>query len=135
MRFLVGLVGVAAVGVGAIVVYLNVAGADVVVLNAGASTIRVRGQLPAAGESALSAVGINLPDELRPGVPTVVRVPRLSGDVAASVGSITVSMLGQSMTFAANCQSLDLDGATLLGRQTTVSLGARQRHELRLACG
>jgi len=135
MRFLFGLVGVAAVAVVAVVVYLNVAGADVVVLNAGASTIRVRGQLPAGAESALTAVGIALPDELRPGVPTVVRVPRLSGDVAASSGSITVTMLGQSMTFAANCQSLDLDGATLLGRQTTVTFGARQQHEVRIACG
>jgi hypothetical protein len=135
MRFIFGVLSAAASAVIVVVVYLNVAGTDVVVLNSGASTIRVRGQLPAGGETALTAVGIKLPDELRPGVPTVVRVPRLSGDVAASTSAITVSMLGQSMSFAAHCQSLDLDGTSLLGRQTTFNIGARQRHDLRIACG
>ena len=135
MGLLLRLGGLAGAVLLSVVAYLNVAGTDVVVLNAGASPIRLRGQLPAGLESAIATAGVKLPDELRPGTPAVVRVPRVSGEVTATSGSITVSLWGQSMTFDASCQSLDLDGATLLGRQTRVSLGERPRHDLKLACG
>jgi hypothetical protein len=134
MRFLLGIVASAALIVVGIVAYLHVSGADVVVTNAGPQTVRVRGAMPAAAESALAAAGVRVPDELRPGEPTVVRVPRLSGLVVAAPGAIDVSLLGQTMHIAATCDRLELDGATLLGRQTGFDLGARQRHDLQFAC-
>jgi hypothetical protein len=134
MRFLLTLIGGAALVVVAVVAYLNLSGADVVVTNSGPQTVRVRGAMPAAAESALAAAGVRVPDELRPGEPAVVRVPRLSGLVSATPGTIDVSLLGQTMHIAATCDRLELDGATLLGRQTGFDLGARARHDVQFAC-
>ena len=134
MRFLIGIVGGAAVIVAAVVVFLNVAGSDVVITNAGSQTVRVRGAMPAAAESALLAAGVRVPDELQPGVPTVIRMPRLSGVVAAAPGGISISMLGQTMGIAASCDRLDMNGSTLLGRTTDFDLGARPRHEVQFNC-
>jgi hypothetical protein len=134
MRFLTRIVvGALIVGAG-IVAYLNVTGADVVVTNAGAQTVYVRGSMPAPAESALLAAGVRVPDELRPGVPTVVRVPRLSGLVDATSGAIQISLLGQTIGIPASCDRLDLDGSTLLGRPTGFDLGARPRHYVQFAC-
>lgn len=126
--------GGAAVIVAGVVVFLNVAGSEVVVTNAGSQPVRVRGEMPAAAESALLAAGVRVPDELRPGVPTVVRMPRLCGVVQAAPGAIQISMLGQSMGIAANCDRLDMNGSTLLGRTTDFDLGARPRREVQFAC-
>jgi hypothetical protein len=134
IRLLIGIVAGAAVIVAGVVVFLNVAGSDVVITNTGSQTVRVRGALPAAAESALLAAGISVPDELRPGVPTVIRMPRLSGAVAAAPGALQISMLGQTMGIAANCDRLDMNGSTLLGRTTDFDLGARPRHEVQFAC-
>lgn len=134
MRIVSFLLGGTTLLVIGIFVALNVLGADVVVTNAGTQTIRVRGSLPGGAESVLSAAGIRLPDELQPGVPAVVRVPRLSGIVQAGAGAIDVSLLGQTMHFSASCDSLDFNGSSLLGRQTPFDLGAGSRHEVRFAC-
>jgi hypothetical protein len=134
MRLLSGIVAGAALVVVAVITYLNVMGADVIVTNFGPQTVRVRGAMPAAAESALVAAGARVPDELRPGEPAVVRIPRLSGLVSAAPGAIDVSLLGQTMHIAATCDRLELDGATLLGRQTGFDLGARQRHDVQFAC-
>jgi hypothetical protein len=75
-----------------------------------------------------------LPDQLQPGVPALVRVPALSGQVEVGSGSIKLTLLGQSVAFAASCDSLSLDGSTLMGRQTTVNLGAQPKHDLQIAC-
>ena len=134
MRFLMGVVGSAALVVVGVVAHLNIAGADVVVTNAGSQTVFVRGGMPAAAESALLAAGVRVPEELAPGVPTVVRVPRLSGLVDARPGAIQIALLGQSIHIPATCDRLDLDGATLLGRSTGFDLGVRPRHEVQFAC-
>ena len=134
MRFLTSLVGGVVLVAAGVVAFLNVSGADVVVTNAGAQTVRVRGGLPASAESALLAAGVRVPEELAPGVPTMIRVPRLSGLVETSAGAIQLSLLGQSIHIAASCDRLDLDGATLLGRTSQVDLGARPRHEVQFAC-
>jgi hypothetical protein len=63
-----------------------------------------------------------------------VRVPALSGQVEVGSGSIRVTLVGQSVAFSAACDSLSLDGSTLLGRQTTFNLGAQPTHELQIAC-
>jgi hypothetical protein len=82
-----------------------------------------------------TAAGVrNLPDELEPGIPAVVRVPALSGRVEYAPGSISVTVFGQSMVFSAACDRLDLDGTALVGRQMTFNLGDRPRHDLRFAC-
>jgi hypothetical protein len=136
MRFLFAIGASAALVVVALVAYLNLAGADVVVTNSGPQTVRVRGAMPAAAESALVAAGVRVPDELRPGEPTLVRVPRLSGliKVNAAPGAIDVSLLGQTLHIAATCDRLELDGATLLGRSTGFDLGASARHDVQFAC-
>jgi hypothetical protein len=134
MRFLIGLaVGVVLLVV-ALVAFVNLTGADVVITNAGPQTIHVRGAMPAAAESALLSAGINVPDELRPGVPTVMRLPPLSANVQAGSGAIDLSLLGQTMHIPAACDRLDMDGANLLGRSTSIDLGARARHEVQFAC-
>lgn len=134
MRILSWLVGGATVVVLGVVVVLNVMGADVVLTNAGAQTVVVRGSLPSAAETAMAAAGIRVPDELRPGVPAVVRVPRLSGTVLAAGSAIDLSFLGQTMRIAASCDRLDLNGSSLLGRSTSVDLTQGSRHELQFAC-
>jgi hypothetical protein len=97
--------------------------------------VHVRGALPAGVDTFLAAVGgANLPDEFTPGVPTVVRVPGLSAEVTAATGGISVTVLGQTMNLTAACDNLELDGATLLGRRTSVDLGQRSRHDLAFAC-
>jgi hypothetical protein len=67
-------------------------------------------------------------------VPTVVRVPALSGHVNVVPGSISVSLLGQSLAFAATCDNLSLDGTSLMGQQTAFNLGGQPRHDLQFAC-
>ena len=134
MRFVIGLVGTVALVAVAVVAYLNVSGADVVVLNSGPQTVHVRGAMPAAAESALLAAGVRVPDEFQPGVPTVVRLPRMSGMVDASASAIQISMLGQTIGIAANCDRLELDGSTLLGRSTGFDLGSRARHDVQFTC-
>jgi hypothetical protein len=134
MRILIGLLGTAALVVAAVVVLLRVTGADVVITNTGSSGVQVRGSMPAAAESAMLAAGINIPDELRPGVPTVVRVPRLSGVVNASTGAIDLSMLGQTVHITATCDRLDLDGTTLLGHSTSFDFASGGRHNVSFAC-
>src|SRR4051812_27583958 len=106
MRAITLVLGTAATLIVGLVVVLNVMGADVVLTNAGTQSIRVRGRLPAAAESALNAAGVRVPDELRPGIPAVVRVPRLSGIVATAPGAIDVSFLGQTLHIAATCDRL-----------------------------
>jgi hypothetical protein len=109
----------------------------VVVTNGGPNPIRVGGALPAGAAPVLAVLGVRgLPDELRPGVPVTVRVPRLAPvDVDATApGAVTVAVLGRAVTFGGACDSVALNGAALLGRRTTVDLGARARHDLQLAC-
>lgn len=134
MRFLTRIVGGAVIVVAGVVAYLNVSGADVVVTNAGAQTVYVRGAMPAPAESALLAAGVRVPDELRPGIPTVVRVPRMSGVVDATSGAVQITLLGQTIGIRATCDRLDLDGSTLLGRPTGFDLGARPRHDVQFLC-
>jgi hypothetical protein len=134
MRILIGLVGTAALIVAAAVVFVRAMGADVVITNTGASGVQVRGSIPAAAESAMLAAGINIPAELRPGVPTLVRVPRLGGVVSANAGAIDLSMLGQTMHITATCDRLDLDGSTLLGHSTSFDFASGGRHDVSFAC-
>jgi hypothetical protein len=134
MRILTWLLGGATLVVIGIVGVLNVMGADVVLTNAGSQTVIVRGSLPGAAETAMAAAGIRVPDELRPGVPAVVRVPRLSGTVLAAGGAIDLSFLGQNLHIAASCDRLDLNGASVLGRATSFDLGQGARHEVQFAC-
>jgi hypothetical protein len=137
MRVLVTMVGIGAVVVAGALAYLNLVGTEVVVTNGGPNPIRVGGALPAGAAPVLAVLGVRgLPDELRPGVPVTVRVPRLAPvDVDATApGAVTVAVLGRAVTFGGACDSVALDGAALLGRRTTVDLGARARHDLQLAC-
>jgi len=134
MRLITWIFGAAAVAVIGLVIVLNAMGADVVLTNAGTQTIHVRGELPNAAESALTVAGIRLPQELQPGVPAVVRVPRLTGVVAAAPGAIDLSFLGQTMHIAASCDRLDMNGTSLLGHSTTFDLGQGSRTEVHFAC-
>ncbi len=134
MRLITWIIGTATLAAVGLVIVLNVMGADVVLTNAGAQTVHVRGQLPSAAESALNVAGIHVPDELQPGVPAVVRVPRLSGMVAAAHGAIDLSFLGQTLHIAANCDRLDLNGASLLGRATSFDLAQGSRTEVHFNC-
>jgi hypothetical protein len=135
MRFLLSLVGAGVLAVVGLTAYLNLSGSDVVVVNAGRSAIQVRGVLPGGMDTLLAAAGVrNLPDQLQPGVPTVVRVPALSGQVEVGSGAIRLTLLGQSVAFSASCDSLSLDGATLIGRQTAFNLGGQPKHDLQIAC-
>ena len=62
------------------------------------------------------------------------RASRKKEPLLAASGTIDVSLLGQTMHIAATCDRLELDGATLLGRQTGFDLGARPRHDVQFAC-
>jgi hypothetical protein len=119
-----------------VIAYLNLTGVEVVVTNAGANPVPVRGRLPNGAEPLLAALGVRgLPDELRPGAPVSLRLPAVSGEVNATApGAIVVTALGQTVRFDAMCDSLTLNGTSLLGRQTTVNLGERARHEVQFAC-
>jgi hypothetical protein len=134
MRLITWILGTATLVAVGLVIVLNVMGADVVLTNAGTQTVRVRGALPSAAESALSVAGVRVPEELQPGVPAVVRVPRLSGIVAAAPGAIDLSVLGQTLHIAASCDRLDMNGASLLGRSTNFELAEGSRTEVHFAC-
>lgn len=137
MRVLVAVVALL-VAIGGAVAYLHVAAADVTVTNAGRASIGVRGQLPSGAEPLLAALGVrNLPDELAPGTPVTLRVPNaFSGTVdATGPGEIAVIVFGQAVRFQGRCDSLTLDGVSLLGQRTAFSVGQQPTHELRLACG
>ncbi len=134
MRLITVLFGSVVVVVIGIVAALNVMGVDVVLTNTGSQSVHVRGALPPSAETALSAAGIRVPEELPPGVPTVVRVPKLSGIVRTSSSAVDLSLLGQTMHFDASCDRLDLNGASLLGRSIFFDLAATSRTELQFAC-
>jgi hypothetical protein len=104
MRVLVAVVGIGAIALGGALAYLNLVGAEVVVTNGGPNPIRVRGALPAGAGTVLAVLGVRgLPEELPPGVPVAVRVPRVATvDVDATTpGAITVAVLGRAVTFGA----------------------------------
>ena len=135
MRTFLGVLVAATVVLAGSAGYLNASASDVVVVNAGRDTVVVRGAMPSGAETLLAFAGVrNVPDELQPGVPTALRVPALSGLVEHAPGAIGVTLFGQSMVLNAACDALELDGATLVGRQTTFNLGDRPRHDLRFAC-
>ena len=137
MRFIFGLFAALVVAAGAGVAYLNVAASEVAITNTGRVAIPVRGHLPPGTEPMLAVLGVrNLPDELLPGGPATVRLPKaVGGDIDATQPSvITVSVLGRSVSFSSPCASITLNGSALLGQRTTFSVGDRARHELNLAC-
>jgi hypothetical protein len=119
-----------------VIAYLNLTGVEVVVTNGGSNPVPVRGRLPTGAEPLLTALGVRgLPDELRPGAPVSLRLPAVRGEVNATApGAVVVSALGQTARFDAMCDHLTLNGTSLLGRQTTVALGDRSRHEVQFAC-
>ena len=124
--------------IGGAVAYLNIAASDVTVTNEGRTSIGVRGRLPAGAEALLAAVGVrNLPDELAPGAPVTLRIPNAFGGTidATTPGEIAVIVFGQAARFQGRCDSLSLDGVSLLGQRTVFSVGQQPTHELRLACG
>src|SRR5439155_17051655 len=124
-----------ALAIVALTAYLNLWGSDVVIVNAGRTAIQVRGAMPGGLETLLTVAGVrNLPEQLQPGVPALVRVPALSGQVEVGSGSVRLTLLGQSVAFSTSCDSLSLDGSTLIGRQTAVNLGAQPKHDLQIAC-
>jgi hypothetical protein len=134
MRLVFGILSTAAIVVVGVVAFIRVTGSDVVITNAGSQTVHVRGALPSAFESALSAAGVNVPNDLPPGVPQLVRVPGLSGFVDAGAGAIDLSLLGQTLHVAALCDRLELDGASLLGHRTEIDLSKKPRHDVQFAC-
>ena len=54
--------------------------------------------------------------------------------VPDALAAVRLTLLGQSVAFSTSCDSLSLDGSTLIGRQTAVNLGAQPKHDLQIAC-
>jgi hypothetical protein len=137
MRILRGVLALLGAGVVLLVASLHLAAADVTITNAGSAVIPVRGRLPAGAAPLLAVLGVrNLPDELAPGTPATIRLPSSLGGAidAQQPGTIAVEALGQTLRFDAACDTLTLDGSSLLGQRTLFSVGSRAAHEVRVSC-
>jgi hypothetical protein len=130
---LLGTVGVAGAGV----VYLNVASTAITITNVGAAPVQVQGNIPSGMGPIIAAAGLkDIPAQLGVNAPSTIKVPTaLSGDVDASTpGRLVVSALGQTFTINATCEVLTLNGASLLGRRASFSLGDRPNHDVQFNC-
>lgn len=121
----------AVVAAGAGVYYLSSNAVELTVTNRGCAPLTVAGNMP------VSLPGVSLPGKPIPsGSSETFKLPPLSATVDATTrGTITLSTLGSTVTFQLDPGiGVTLNGESLIGKQTTVNLGERPKHEVVVSC-
>lgn len=124
-----GIITMAAIG---IVITMQAVSVRVTIHNDGCDTMNPNIKLP------FSMPGLSLPKEPIPsGGSAVATVPGLTVTVDATRSStIKATALGYSVAFdlSGSVDDVQLDGASLLGKETVVRLSEQKAHELRVVC-
>ncbi|OGG49891.1 hypothetical protein A2763_01765 [Candidatus Kaiserbacteria bacterium RIFCSPHIGHO2_01_FULL_54_36] len=130
-NFAKGPFGIITIVAVAIVLTMQAVSVKVTITNQGCDTIVPDVPLP------FSLPGLSLPKEPIPsGGSASATVPGLTVTVdATQSGTLTATTLGYSMDFElSGMDDVQFDGATLLGKETTIRLSEKKEHELVLAC-
>ncbi|MBI5457021.1 hypothetical protein HY969_04770 [Candidatus Kaiserbacteria bacterium] len=123
-----GLVTVIAVGV----VALQQAAVAITIQNKGCGTMHPSSSIP------ISIPGLSLPNEpIASGGSAVATLPGLTVHVdGTDTSALSIKVLSYSLTFQlpSNIDNVTMDGASLLGKKTTVKLSEKDAHTLVLTC-
>ncbi len=120
-----GLITIIAAGI----VILNSLSVKVIVKNIGCQSISLL-------SSPFPIPGMSLPREPIPdGSSAVATLPPLTVGVDSTTpGSLTITIFGISKSFDFGAKDIQFDGTSLTGRNTSLHLGERKEHELKIIC-
>lgn len=133
----IGLVLVAAVAAGVGVARVNATAVEINVTNEGCSPIAIsQGIMPGLDEI-LGVLGAELPSEpILPGRTAGMKLPAVKATIDATGEDIQLEILGvkTSFDYPRRVTQVEIDGALLLGRRTTVDLGNGKTHRVVVRC-
>lgn len=117
-------------GAGAALAFLNFSAVNITIKNQGCSPITPIVRMP------IQIPGIKLPTEtISSGGIAVASVPPFTVTVDGTQrGSVVLSALKFTMEYNLGSADLIFDGQSLVGKSTTINLGASKNHELILSC-